>query len=529
LTSSDGSKSPVLLAVVDAIGSRVVLPAMERGRLPNLRRMAELGVLRNESTAIFPSITPAATAALVTGASPREHGIAGAYWYERDRDEVAYFGDDFWVIVEKGLPRFVRDFLIKLNFRFLATPTIFQTLAEHGRSATCLNYLWFRGDTEHKINPPWWLRLLPGLSGSDRVNGPKVVALGDVLSSRLPKDGKQLNPASGPGHRLGFDDRSTYELLRQIAERRAMTDFTLAYFPDNDFQSHSAGPHEALATLEQVDEYFGELFKVFGSAEKMLDEWTVIITGDHSQSDLLDDAQQRSIELGPLLDDYEIVPPGEPWSSDDQLMVCPNMRAVQVYFRESSRVEDEGVAQRLLADPRVDQVIVQRVPEEPPTRGREVFRVLTADRGELEFWAAREDSERSEEGSTEGRDLHGNRWRWRGDLQAVDARRSDDGVIEYGEYPNALERIAAGYPDTAGRLWATARPGHEFKLAPTTVHRRGSHGSLHRDDSTSPLLVGGSVSEDLVPEHPRSIDVVPLCFALLGVEVESGAAVRSTG
>jgi hypothetical protein len=94
---------PVLLAVIDALATRVVLPAFERGDLPNLRRLTELGVMRPESTAIFPSITPAATAALITGGYPRDHGIAGAYWYDSGRDEVAYFGDDFWVILEHAL------------------------------------------------------------------------------------------------------------------------------------------------------------------------------------------------------------------------------------------------------------------------------------------------------------------------------------------------------------------------------------------------------------------------------------------
>ena len=102
---------PVLMAVIDALASRVVLPALQRGELPNFGRMAKLGVLRAENSAVFPSITPAATASLVTGAYPQEHGVLGAYWYDRDRDEVAYFGDDFWVIVNKGLRRLCKTSL----------------------------------------------------------------------------------------------------------------------------------------------------------------------------------------------------------------------------------------------------------------------------------------------------------------------------------------------------------------------------------------------------------------------------------
>jgi hypothetical protein len=38
----------------------------------------------------------------VTGAYPAENGIAGASWFDPERREVAYYGDDFWVIAKKG-------------------------------------------------------------------------------------------------------------------------------------------------------------------------------------------------------------------------------------------------------------------------------------------------------------------------------------------------------------------------------------------------------------------------------------------
>ena len=43
----------------------------------------------------------------------------------------------------------------------------------------------------------------------------------------------------------------------------------------------------------------------------------------------------------------------------------------------------------------------------------------------------------------------------------------------------------------------------------------GSHGSLHREDSTSPLIVVGTDLE--LPESTRLTDVEPLCLALLGL------------
>ncbi|HBJ35797.1 MAG TPA: hypothetical protein DDZ51_13835, partial [Planctomycetaceae bacterium] len=71
-----------LLVVIDALASRVVRPALEAGRLPTMQRLSEAGAVDWRCTAIFPSITPAATAALVTGEHPCATGINGAYFYD---------------------------------------------------------------------------------------------------------------------------------------------------------------------------------------------------------------------------------------------------------------------------------------------------------------------------------------------------------------------------------------------------------------------------------------------------------------
>jgi predicted AlkP superfamily pyrophosphatase or phosphodiesterase len=60
----------VLLIVVDACTSRALAPALESGRLPHLRELAEAGKLYLDCAAIFPSITPAATASIITGCYP---------------------------------------------------------------------------------------------------------------------------------------------------------------------------------------------------------------------------------------------------------------------------------------------------------------------------------------------------------------------------------------------------------------------------------------------------------------------------
>jgi hypothetical protein len=110
-------------------------------------------------------------------------------------------------------------------------------------------------------------------------------------------------------------------------------------------------------------------------------------------------------------------------------------------------------------------------------------------------------------------------WSWRGELAAVDAR-VDAGRLQYGSYPNALERLAGGVAfDDGGDLWVTAQPGYEFSVPGGGVHAGGgSHAALHALDSTTPVLLAGAPDGITLPKHFRSIDVAPLVLKILGIE-----------
>ncbi len=150
----------VLLVVIDAATARVVSPAIKTGQLPTMQRLAEAGRL-HESVTMFPSITPAATTTIITGHYPAKSGIVGASWYDEGAENVAYFGDDFWVIAREGFRAFLDDFLVGLNGDRLRAPTLFQTVERAGKSAMCLNYLIFKGDVEHTVKIPGLLAMLP--------------------------------------------------------------------------------------------------------------------------------------------------------------------------------------------------------------------------------------------------------------------------------------------------------------------------------------------------------------------------------
>src|SRR5690606_9286290 len=101
---------------------------------------------------IFPSITPAATASLVTGHYPARHGIVGMSWWSEASGEIAYFGDDVWTIAKQGFGDFLCGFLLKLNGERIQAPTMFQLVERQGQRSASFNYLIFKGDVAHEIS-----------------------------------------------------------------------------------------------------------------------------------------------------------------------------------------------------------------------------------------------------------------------------------------------------------------------------------------------------------------------------------------
>jgi hypothetical protein len=269
------------------------------------------------------------------------------------------------------------------------------------------------------------------------------------------------------------------------------------------------GPEQALGTLQAIDKKLAELFALHGGVEGLLTNYCLVITGDHSQTAMHGEEQVAGIKLDQILGEFALANPGAPWGQGDELLICPDMRSAQLYLRTLEAAAVERIVKLLIADPRVDQVIWRADRVDSSARG---YHVATRERGSLHFW-------RGDDGPVSGTDVYGGQWSWRGELTAVDGHRAAGGRLEFGNYPNAFERIAGGLmAENSGHIWATAQPGHEFRFGNTSIHLGGgSHGSLHRLDSISPLLVAGAPAECRLPQHPRSVDVAPLCASLLGL------------
>jgi len=497
----------VLLVIIDALTPGVLLPAIAEGRLPTFAALVERGEVNPECCSIFPSITHACLSSIATGTYPTKHGIVGSFWYDQDSKELAYYGAQFWVILNQGIDKFLEDLLGKMNMERLRAPTIFEEVEDAGLRAACLNLLIFRGRHTRNVREPFLLRPLPVVTTNRTIKGPSTHMLGDFVPLEI--DGKRVSTPVGIRNRFGMNDVSTLGGLKALAEHNAFPDFTVAYFPDNDIESHACGPHGAVSALEKLDAGLAEIFEAMGGIDRVLEEFAILIHGDHAQTDVLPGETRGGILVNELLKEFRVLHAGDVLDAPHEILVAPNLRTAFLYFSEPTIGTRDRVAHLLLADPRIDQVLWH---DDVFEGGQKGFTVQTRDRGCLRFWLAGE-------GDEAAYDEYGCAWAWDGDLRAVDA--SVEGrLIKWGDYPNAFERIACGIgPVHAGHLWTTAKLGYGFRLPEIKAHSGGgSHASLHKGDSFTALIGAGLPEGIRLPDRPRIVDTAPLIKRILGME-----------
>jgi len=260
----------------------------------------------------------------------------------------------------------------------------------------------------------------------------------------------------------------------------------------------------ALPVVERVDKMLGEAFEAAGGLDRFLQDTAVVLTSDHGHCEVLGDPSSV-IRLDQLLGNFRQAALGKAWQPADQVMICPNMRAAQIYVQHPTTEIVQKLAIAMLVDPKVDQVIWRS----QLTGGSSGYTVLTH-RGRIEF--ARDGA------SPTSVDDFGGQWSWSGEAAALDFD-VDGRTLCYRQYPNAFERIAGVLDlDESGEIWVTAKPGAEFEVPGGKAHVGGaSHGAMHQLDSLSPVIVAGGAAPRRLPKKMRSVDIAPLCMQILGI------------
>jgi len=220
------------LVVINVVG---LAPGQVGERTPNLKRLAQQGFMRPMGT-VLPAVTCSAQSTLLTGVLPREHGIVGNGWYDRDLAETF-----FW----------------RQSNKLVGGERVYEAAKRRDPSYTTAKLFWW-----YNMYAPveWSITPRPSYPSDGR----KVFD-----SYSMPADWKDrlqeklgvfpLLKFWGPGTDISSTRWITDAALE--AQREHSPSLTLVYLPHLDYNFQRFGPDDARCRrdLEEVDAEAGRL------------------------------------------------------------------------------------------------------------------------------------------------------------------------------------------------------------------------------------------------------------------------------
>ena len=494
MTSLDhDSPKPVLLLVLDGIRPDVLRAAIRDGEAPTLGALAERGEAVWDAASVFPSITPAATAAIVTGEHPAGSGIYGHAWYNEAEDRIVIYGAMTETVITSGPLQVLHNNVWRMNRDDLYADTIFERLHEIGVEGACVNFPIRRGPYRHRVR----MKSLESMANvgellDTTVSGPREYYMGDLFYSRdLGLHGRK--GSGGLRRQVGMNDEYAARVGAALLKEKAEP-FTLVYFFEGDSLAH----HEGLAAQRRyvgaLDGYVKGMLEAGGGLERVIEEYAVLVVSDHGHTPLL--PERRYVRLDGIMGQRTATGARARLRPKVGVLVVPNGRAALVYLKggvDRGRVIDDLLGRRGVDLATYEEAgwVVVRKP------GRELrFRP----------GAGQEDPA-------------GRSWELVGDAGALDLRVSEDALV-YGDYPDALERLWGSVRSSrAGDVVLSASPGYTFGEVNGNFHKQSDHGSLHADDSNVFSIGLG------LPAPRRITDVAPTIRDHFGAGTAGGATV----
>ncbi len=477
----------LVLAYVDSLRTDMLRQAISEGRAPTFGRLIKRGVLVEDCVSSFPSVTPVASAEMVTGVAAEEHWISGMNWYHRVEKRYVEYGSSLEASRASGIFRSLHDLVYNMNLAHLnpGIETVFETLDDRQVRTASTPFLIYRGRHRHHVS-------LQGLTGKAIESGlikmdygtwgPKELFYGDLYASMTTP----CKPSSVPGKRDGYSACCASELVS-----RNRFDFMLLSFPDNDNYSHRHGPSASVKSIEQADLCMADVIRAAGGMEGFLTDYALILLADHAHTDVTDPLEL----IEGMSEKWHVLQPSEDRPEMAELAVSPTSRAAHIYLLDElenpvrhQRVREhaasiEGVELVCWLEHKDGSPVVRKDPGLGGEAG--LVTVVERDGRRLSF-------HRSGDGKDLGEtvtDRRGNRWTISGNTEALSAS-VEASRIETREYPDALGRLySALHAPHAGDLMISAKLGYECLDWGGTAHvGGGSHGSLRREDSEGPLL-----------------------------------------
>lgn len=490
------AKKKLVLTYVDSLRTDMLECTAAAGRAPTFGALLERGVLVPDCVSSFPSVTPVASAEMVTGLGSDGHWISGMNWYHRLERRYVEYGSSLEASRAFGIFRSLYDLVYNMNLAHLngAAETLFEQLDDAGLRTACTPFLIYRGRHRHPVSLDGLLRRAVDASSlkfHHHTWGPDELFYGDLYASReVP-----CRSTSIPGNRDGYSACCAAELAKSDG-----FDFLLFSLPDNDNYSHRHGPEASGESIAKADHCFGKLVEACGGLDSFLADHAVILVADHAQTDV-----HRGLPLADLLArEWSVLRPSEPRDAPPaQLAVSPTGRAAHVYLLtgEEEAADARSVRETLRTIEGIDLVCyledrrgrpMLRANPGPP--GANAVAVIESGESRIHF---RPEVQRAAGAEGPKRvahvtDLCGGRWQIEGELGVIEAS-VEGGRLRSETYPDPLARVwSALSAPHAGDFIVSLQPGFEALDWGGVSHAGGgSHGSLHAGDSLGPLLFVG--------------------------------------
>jgi predicted AlkP superfamily pyrophosphatase or phosphodiesterase len=475
------TSKPVILLVIDSLMDEPLQEAMKEGKAPALKFFMEHGHYYPEIVSAYPTMSVTIDSTLLTGVYANEHKIPGLIWFTKDENRLINYGTGMKEVRKHGVKQAVKDGLIHLNQKHLSEDvfTIYEELTSIELQSASINGLVYRADYPKQLNIPKLASLANIIPDNTEIKGPDLLSLGSL---------SQFNPENNRNNqiwrKMGFNDRFTANELRYLIQQEKIPAFTLAYFPDLDKKVHDNGPTETNGIAE-MDKQLQSILNSYKSWDEALKKAIWIVYGDSGQSLILDDRNVSLIDLQSLLGKYRIRNVKEPIDKQDELLLAVNERMAYIYL-VNNKIDFSEVISTLKKDSRIGFIAWKE---------EDINHVISAGSDEKFTF------------SPKGKytDSYDQSWELNGASSILNLSTNENNEIQYGDYPDALARLHGALNSHEGRFVVVdAKPGYEFigKYSPTHIGG-GGHGSLHKDDSLTPLLIVGT---DKKPAYNRIVD-----------------------
>ncbi|QOR65035.1 alkaline phosphatase family protein [Cytobacillus suaedae] len=484
-TQSDNQK-PVVLLIVDSLMSEPLEQLLSEGKAPALSFLKENGQYYPDLISSYPTMSVTIDSSLLTGTYADTHKLPGLVWYSSEQQQLYNYGSGSKEAFKSGLSEVLFNSLYTLNNEHLSkgVKTIFEEFEAEGRSSAAINALIYRGNVEHTFTFPEVASMINVLPKEIKTMGPPLLSYGKINQF----DPENTNLSSWKN--VGFNDKFSTNEYKFLKKQGTLPYFTMIYYPDLDKIIHEKGPNDVKG-IEDVDKQLQSLLNAFPSWNDAIENTIWIIIGDSAQSSI-NKEKNALIDLRNVFNDYRIAKLGIPITNDDQVVLAVNERMAYIYANNND-ITLQDLANHLKEDKRID-----------------FFAYIEEDRIRVHNVETNKSLTFSSRGDLV--DQYGQPWSVAGDLSVLDLK-VQNGTITYGDYPDALARLhGALYSHKGNFLVTDAKPGYEFIAEGSPTHLGGAgHGSLHKVDSISPMIIAGT---DQTPKTNRLVDLKGFIMSL---------------